>query len=171
MMMISQIFYLRTSASSLQNRKHHLNHFKLAHQELIQKPRYITNCWVLILKLFESGSYWTFKTTAGVAKPYEKKHPTAKMVNKLFHANIFSDAKRQRIRLLKRYVKSLERFLHFLTGSDVLACKSIEVVFISFNSLQRRPIVHPSRPSLHLPSPYKCFTDLVDELQVQCDKV
>ena len=121
--------------------------FELAHQELIQKPRYITNRWSPISKLLQSGPDSTFKTPAGVAQLYEEKQPTAKKVNKLFHADISNDAERQSMDHLKRYVKlsegkALERFLHFITGSDVLTCDSIEVLFTNFDGLQRRPIVH-----------------------------
>ena len=126
--------------------------FELAHQELIQKPRYITNCWSPVLKLLQSGPDSTFKTPAGVVELYEKKHPTAKKVNKLFHADMSSDAERPSMHHL-RYVKSLkgkalERFLHFTTGSDVLTCDSIEILFTKLDGFQRRPIVHTCGPSM-----------------------
>ena len=69
---------------------------------------------------------------------------------------------------LKKYVKSLEgkaldRFLHFITGSDVLTCDSIEIIFTTLDGFQRRPIVHTCTPSLELPTTYECFTDLSEE--------
>jgi hypothetical protein len=141
---------------------------ELAHQELIQKPRYITACWAPILKSLQSGSGSTFQTPAGVAHLYDTKRPTAKKVNKLFKANISSDVEKQSLDHLKRYVKSLEgraleRFLHFISGSDVLSCKEIEVTFTSLSGFQRRPVVHTCGPMLELPTTYECFTDLASE--------
>ena len=43
---------------------------ELAHQELKQKPRYITNCWSPILRSLQNGSDDTFQTVAGVAQLY-----------------------------------------------------------------------------------------------------
>lgn len=142
--------------------------FELAHQELIQKPRYISNCWTPILECLKSGSDPNFQTPTGVADLYERKSPTSKKVNKLFRANATNDAERQAIGHLKRYVKSLEgkaleRFLHFVTGSNVLSCDSIEVTFTSLDGLGRRPLVHTCGPLLELPTTYKCFTELAAE--------
>ena len=131
---------------------------ELAHQELIQKPRYITNCWSPILRSLQNGSDDTFQTVAGVAQLHEDKHPTAKKVNKLFYADTSNDVEGQSLDHLKRYVKSLEgraleRFLHFLTGSNVLSCQSIEVTFTSLSGFDQRPIVHTCGPLLQLPQP------------------
>ena len=141
---------------------------ELAHQELIQKPRYITNCWSPILRSLQNGSDDTFQTVDGVAQLYEDKRPTAKKVNKLFYADTSNDVERQSLDHLKRYVKSLEgraleRFLHFLTGSNVLSCQSIEVTFTSLSGFDRRPIVHTCGPLLQLPTTYECFTELAAE--------
>ena len=48
---------------------------------------------------------------------------------------------------LKRYIRSLEgkaleRFLHFITGTDCLTGNPIQITFTSLSGLQRRPISH-----------------------------
>jgi hypothetical protein len=112
---------------------------EIAHQELIQKPKYIANCWSPILKLLQSDQDPSFQTVEAIAELYEKKQPTAKKINKLFRADISNDAERQAIGHLKRYVKTLAgkalgRFLHFVTASNVIACDSIEVIFTSLDA-------------------------------------
>ena len=141
---------------------------ELAHQELIQKPRYITNCWSPILKTLQNDANSIFSTPQQVEQLYEEKQPTAKKVNKLFIASVSTDAERQSLDFLKRYVKSLEkkaleRFLHFLTGSDVLTCDSIEITFTTLHGFSRRPIAHTCGPTLELPTTYECFAELAEE--------
>ena len=68
---------------------------ELAHQELIQKPKYIASCWSPILKLLQSGQDPSFQSIDVTAKLYEEKQPTAKKINKLFRAKISNDAERQ----------------------------------------------------------------------------
>ena len=69
---------------------------------------------------------------------------------------------------LKRYVKTLGRkalgrFLHFVTGINVIACDSIEVIFTSLDGFQRRPVARTCGPSLELPCTYQSFSELAEE--------
>ena len=139
---------------------------ELAHQELIQKPRYVLNCWAPIVNTLCRDS--KFQTLAELNELYESKRPTAKKIIKLFKAEPTDDAQRQSFDHLKRFVKSLEgkalcRFLHFCTGSDVLVCDSIEITFSSLEGFQRRPVAHTCGPLLELPTSYESYPALVEE--------
>ncbi len=140
--------------------------FELAHQELVQKPRYVVHCWSLILKMLQYDD--TFKTQEGVLQTYENRKPTAKKVIKLLQAETTSELERSTLDHLKRYIRSLEgkaleRFLHFISGSDCLACDSIEITFNALSGLQRRPIAHTCGPRLEIATTYESFGDLASE--------
>ena len=140
--------------------------YELALQELVQKPRYIVECWTPILKMLQVDV--TFNTPQGVSDMYQSKCPTAKKVIKRLKAETTDESQRQTISHLKRYIKSLEgkaleRFLHYVTGSDVLTCESIEVTFNSLSGFLRRPVVHTCGPVLELPTTYESYMDLAEE--------
>ena len=112
---------------------------ELAHQEIVQKPRYVTDCWSPIITILKK----LIKTPDDLSKLYKERKPTPKKVVQLLEASPFSDAERC---CLKRYLKSLERnistFLRFVTGSDILNCSTIKVTFSSLDGLSRRPVAH-----------------------------
>jgi len=58
---------------------------QLAHQELVQKPKYISNCWKPIVSSLKSFSQ--FKSLDCMKEMYETKKPTARKVVKLLSAN------------------------------------------------------------------------------------
>ena len=140
--------------------------FELAHQELVQKPRYIVHCWAPILSMLQA--YPDFQTRERLANVYESKRPTARKIVKMFEAEMHNDSQKQTLDHLKRYVRSLEgkaleRFLHFISGSDVIACKHIIVSFNSMDGLHRRPVIYTCGPLLELPTTYDSYTDLAEE--------
>ena len=139
---------------------------ELAHQELVQKPRYVSNCWAPIVDILRQDA--SFQTVQGVSQLYEQKHPTAKKIIKLFNASPANDAERQSFDHLKRFVKSLEgkslgMFLHFCTGSDVITCDSIQVSFTTLEGFVRRPVARTCVPILELPSTYESYPSLAEE--------
>lgn len=139
---------------------------ELAHQELIQKPRYVLNCWTPIINLLCQEH--CFQTLEGLKQLYQSKHPTAKKIVKLFKAEPSNDAERQSLDHLKRFVKSLEgtalaKFLHFCTGSDVITCDSIEISFTFLDGLQRRPVARTCIPMIELPATYESYPALAEE--------
>ena len=78
------------------------------------------------------GCDHSFQTPEGLDQLYESKRPTAKKIIKLFQGEPLTDAERQSLDYLKKFVKSLERkafsmFLRFGTGSDVITCDSIRI--------------------------------------------
>jgi hypothetical protein len=82
-------------------------------------------------------------------------------VIKLLHVDTTSEL--ERLDHLKRYIRSLEgkalESVHFISGSDRIACDCIE---ITFNSL-RRTIAYTCAPSLEISRTYESFADLASE--------
>ena len=108
--------------------------FELAHQELVQKPRYIANCWAPILSILQINPL--FQTRERLASLYESKRPTAKKIINMLKAESPNDHQKQALDHLKRYIrflegKALERFLHFVTASDVITCNHWMVSFVA----------------------------------------
>ncbi len=54
--------------------------FELAHQELVQKPRYVVHCWAPIINRLQFNE--SFQTLDGVLRLFMEKQPTAKKVLK-----------------------------------------------------------------------------------------
>lgn len=116
---------------------------ELAHQELIQKPKYISNCWKPILVSLKDQP--AFSSLEAIKKLYEAKKTITKKVVKLLDATPSNDADRNCLEFLKRYIKSLnenslKNFLQFTTGSNLLTVTSIEVNFNNLGGALRRPI-------------------------------
>lgn len=60
---------------------------------------------------------------------------------------------------LKKFVRecnkeSLERFLRFSTGADLITCSHIHIEFSSLTGIERRPIAHTCNNILELPLSY-----------------
>lgn len=145
---------------------------QLAHQELIQRPKYIMHCWCPYLKILLQ--YEDFKSVETLEKLYVQRKPTSKKVIKLLQSDPSNDAERSSLDHLKRYIKSLqsnllETFLQFVTGSDVLLCNNITVTFSNLlndpvqSGKGRRPIVRTCGPVLELPSTYQSYNELSEE--------
>ena len=52
--------------------------------------------------------------------------------------------------------------LQFLTGSNIILCKTITITFTTLEGKSRRAIVHTCGPSLELPSTYQCYNELAE---------
>ena len=139
---------------------------ELAQQELVQKPRYVVDCWAPTLHLLRSDP--GFQTLDGLQQLYESKQPTAKKIIKLFRADPVNDAQRQSFDHLKRFVKSLEgnslsTFMRFLTGSDVLTENFIQISSTNLDGFERRPVARTCGPLLELPCTYESYPALAEE--------
>ena len=139
---------------------------QLAHQELIQKPRYVANCWSPILRSLKTHE--CFENESKLLSFYEQLKPTPKKVIKILNASPTNDAERNTFDHLKRYVKSLggnvSAFLQFTTGASVLLPgRQIELSFTQLDGLARRPIAHTCGLLLEIPSTYQCYNELVEE--------
>lgn len=139
---------------------------ELAHQEIIQKPRYVMNCWAPILKPMTFLP--DFQSVVTLENLYEVKRPTAKKILKLIKSEPVTDQERQCLDHLKRYIrslqgKSLSLFLQFITGSDIISCDTIEVAFSALEGASRRPVAHTCGPLLEIPSSYQSYNELSEE--------
>ena len=95
---------------------------QLAHQELIQKPCYISNCWIPVLQSLKALT--PFHNPENILQFYEDKKPTPKKVIKMLDASPENDPHRITLEHLTRYIKSLGgnvgAFLQFTTGANVI---------------------------------------------------
>jgi hypothetical protein len=139
---------------------------QLAHQELIQRPRYVSNCWAPILRSLKGCL--PFQDSSSILQFYEEMKPTTKKVLKILDASPETESQRTAFDHLKRYIKSLggnvSAFLQFTTGSDIIINgQKLKVTFTELTGLQRRPIAHTCAPLLELPSTYQYYNELVEE--------
>ena len=65
---------------------------QLAHQELIQTPRYVANCWSPILRSLKTHE--CFENESELLSFYEQLKPTPKKVIKILNASPTNDAER-----------------------------------------------------------------------------
>lgn len=140
--------------------------FEIAHQEIIQKPRYILNCWAPIVKSLKILP--DFQSVKDVQHMYDAKRPTTKKVLKLIQSEPASDKERLCLDHLKKYIRSLQGnflplFLQFITGSDVICFPHIEVTFSVLDGKTRRPVAHTCGPLLEIPSTYQSYNELSEE--------
>ena len=142
---------------------------QLAHQELIQKPRYVSNCWSPIFQALKTSTQ--LSSIENVREMYAMKKPSPKKVVKLFkkvEGPPLTDSEAQTFDFLKKFVKTLSEdalkaFLQFTTGSDLLITSSIEVSFSAIDGAGRAPIAHTCGPLLEMPSTYQSFNELSEE--------
>ena len=99
---------------------------------------------------------------------YDHDKPTSRKVVKLQDASPRTEAEHTCSEHIKRYSRSLEgnslnQFLAFVTGSDVIVYDKISVAFVELFGAFRRPVVHTCGPLLELPSAYQSYTELAEE--------
>ena len=141
---------------------------ELAHQELIQKPRYVANTWAVELQSLKSHpKLCDFNSLSLI---YSEKKPTSKSIIKLFNVEPKSDSERACFAHFKRYIKSLNEnilaahWLQFLTGSDIITVEKIELSFNATDGIARGIVVHTCGPTIELPSTYRTYNEFSEEL-------
>ena len=138
---------------------------KVAHKQLIQKPRYACEKMSLIAG---ASMKEAFGNTQQVLLMYEDKKPTTKKLLKLLEASPSTQAENQSFRFLKQYIRALDdvglrRMLRFLTGSDVVCVDNIDIMFTPSDGVARRPVAHTCGPVLELPWTYASYPELRTE--------
>ena len=78
---------------------------ELAHQEIVQKPRYIANCFMEVM----SASKSIFDTIEQLEEFYQSQLPTANKVINALKCELRIDAEKAVFNHLTRYVKSLTK--------------------------------------------------------------
>ena len=139
---------------------------ELAHQELIQKPRYVAECWAPIVATLKTHE--CFDNVKKMRELNSDMKPTTKKVIRALKATPTNDSEKQSLDFLKKFVRSLDGpslkiFLKFVTGSDALVTEHISVCFIATDGLARRPIAHTCGPTLEIPSTYQVYNEMVEE--------
>ena len=139
---------------------------ELAHQELIQKPKYMATVWNNELQALKS--FPEFCDASSLYKMYEEKNPTSKRVIKLLHAEPSSDTERMCLDHLKRFIKSLNEsklagFLQFVTGSNIITVNQIEVAFNTSAGHSRSIVAHTCAPVLEIPSTFQTYNELSEQ--------
>ncbi|XP_049437634.1 uncharacterized protein LOC125891993 isoform X1 [Epinephelus fuscoguttatus] len=117
---------------------------KVAHKQLIQKPRYAAEKMSLIAGHFLKEA---FVSPQHVLQMYEDKKPSTRKLLKLLDASPTTQAESQSFRFLQQYIRGLDdaglrRMLRFVTGSDVICVNRVEVLFTPLDGLARRPVAH-----------------------------
>ena len=117
---------------------------KLVHQELIQRPRYIAQCWVL--ELAEIKLYPKFSSLTCLDKFFLAKMLLARKTARILQSQPENEAKSQCLDYLKKFIRSLDApalgtFLKFTTGSDIQP-ERLEAPFSSMNGYLWRQIAH-----------------------------
>ena len=140
---------------------------ELAHQELVQRPKYISTAWNEQLKVLKTFS--EFRDVKSMCTMYEAKKPTSKRVIKLLKAEPSCDMERGSLDHLKRYIKSLDDsklagLLKFLTGSNIITVDEIEVAFTTSVGGNRHIVAHTCGPLLELPSTFQTYNELCEEI-------
>lgn len=95
---------------------------KLAHQELIQRPQYVTECWRPILAALTRS----FPTVESLICLFSQLIPTSKVVSTI-DCQPTNDGVGYALKCLKRYIKGLDSkmlatFLRFVAASDLPSC-------------------------------------------------
>lgn len=136
---------------------------ELAHQEIIQKPRYVAQCWPPIINSLKSDLH--FCSVKSIKELFLDLSPNAKALQPKTN----NESEKQSFEFLKQFIKSLDRsslkgFLKFVTGSDVLLKdQKISVAFYLVDGLARRPIAHTCGPLLEVPCTYQSYNELAEE--------
>ncbi|KAK7138439.1 hypothetical protein R3I94_010191 [Phoxinus phoxinus] len=140
---------------------------QVAHKQIIQQPKYALDNIAAVagptLREF-------FPSVLDMQKMYEDLKPSARKVLKLITASPATPAENQSLRFLHQYIRGLDeiglrKMLRFVTGSDVICVKDIQVIFTPLEGLSRRPIAHTCGPTLELPSTYNSYPDLRAEME------
>ena len=80
---------------------------QLKHQELIQRPRYVAQCWVPVLA--ELKQYPEFSSPTGLDDFFSAKMPSANKTAKTLQSQPVNEAESQCLDYLKKFIRSLDR--------------------------------------------------------------
>ena len=137
---------------------------ELAHQEIVQKPRYIANCLSEVLT--SQNEHELFTSVEALLAFYEKHKPTAKKVIKSLNNDALNEKEVEIFNHLTRFVKSLSKdililFLRFVTGADMVP----DSITVSFQEQAfRAPVSRTCSNTLFLSTTYVCYSELAEEL-------
>ena len=131
--------------------------------QLLQKPRYVTNCFSEVFVKFRNQ--YPINSAENLFQFYEKKVPTVRKVLKCLNSSANKKEEIETMDYLTKYLKSIDKntlslFLRFVTGGDLLPTK-IEVQFV--DQQPRMPRTRTCTCLLMLSSSYDCVNELSEE--------
>ena len=138
---------------------------EIAHKEIIQKPQYVTDCWKDVLLALTDY----FPTVDSLVDMYERIKPSVSKISKCIQSFPQSDAERECLGFLRRYIRGLDTyekqatFVRFISGSELMLFDGIQVTFTDLSGLQRRPMARTCNTLLQLPSTYQSFPEMREE--------
>ena len=138
---------------------------EIAHKEIIQKPQYVTDCWKDVLLALTDY----FPTPDSLVDMYERIKPSVSKISKCIQSFPQSDAERECLGFLRRYIRGLDTyeklatFVRFISGSELMLFDGIQVTFTDLSGLQRRPMARTCNTLLQLPSTYQSFPEMREE--------
>ena len=138
---------------------------EIAHQEIIQKPRYVSNCFSQEFKRYKLPSQ--LQSVSNLFEFYTQRKPTSKKVIKALTFDVANDQERIVQGHLCRYLKCLDltelkKFLHYTTGGDIMPAHGINVIFVA-NQLPRAPVSRICVPQLEISDSYSSYNELAQE--------
>ena len=103
---------------------------ELAHEELIQRPQYVTVCWKQLIATLTD----IFPTVESLMCFYSQLTPTTSKVLDKIDCQPRNEGERDSLKYLKRFIKGLDArmlttFLRFVTGSDLMLFHSWQINF------------------------------------------
>ncbi|CAC5426269.1 unnamed protein product [Mytilus coruscus] len=125
---------------------------KIAHKELIQKPKYAMDNMAITRRETFMG---TFLSIDKLLEIYVNLEPTPRKFFKLLKASPITNSDNASLRFFQQYVRgqntvSLRKLLRFLTGSETITVPKIDISFTQLEGFNRRPIARTCGPSLEL---------------------
>lgn len=136
--------------------------YDIAHKEIIQKPKYIIDCWEPFL-----ANVMDITTLNSL---YEKCEPKPKnIMNILEVADNLNSEESTVFNFLKKFIREseksvLEKFLRFCTGADLITDRKISLQFKNCTGMQRTPVAHTCSGILELDLTYENFPEFRSEL-------
>lgn len=137
----------------------------IAHKEIIQKPKFIIDTFGTVLK--NKISF------AAIEEIYNHKKVTNNNVLKLLKTTDGGALPSQQenvMNFLKRFIReaelpTLENFLRYCTGANIITTDKITVIFNSTTGIQRAPVAHTCTNTIELPTSYDEYLDFKSEFK------
>jgi len=140
---------------------------ELAHKELVQEPKFIIDCWKDVLQPSPFGKV----TSTELRDLYNEAIPTSKKVIQRLRINPTSVTQNETANHIKRYLReadrsTLEAFLRFCTGSDLLvhSNREITIEFTEMSEFELRPIGRTFSQTLLLGEHYSNYPEFRAEM-------
>ena len=136
---------------------------ELAHQELVQKPRYVSNCFSEVF--VSAKKHHPFRSKEELSNFYESRKPNSKKVIQSLVCNPTTDDERTVFNHLTRLIKTLGKeelvlFIRFVTGGDLLP---LQINIEYTDQVPRVPRATTCVNRLTLSTDYSCYNQLAEE--------